>query len=168
MTLIRIGFDSNEEEVVPKVDDVSLVDGVFDGAFGGDGDEDFVIGEGVRKTLEWKPWMYGGGEEKCGKYDEEHGEGDYLTMINGIKEDFTLAMFGLMLGGLEKTRGTLFVNELTKQVGKGVLARDVPSSFPSLSSTLKIRSMVRTKEDEEEGRKRPLIVPKSHQSIRSC
>ncbi|GKF38613.1 hypothetical protein Tco_0118674, partial [Tanacetum coccineum] len=41
------GFDSNEEEVVPKVDDVSLVNGVFNGAFGGDGDEDFVIGEGV-------------------------------------------------------------------------------------------------------------------------
>ncbi|GJU54697.1 hypothetical protein Tco_1228411 [Tanacetum coccineum] len=42
-----LGFDSNEEEVVPKVDDVYLVDGVFDGVFGGDGDEDFVIGEGV-------------------------------------------------------------------------------------------------------------------------
>ncbi|GJR19928.1 hypothetical protein Tco_0968455 [Tanacetum coccineum] len=41
------GFDSNEEEVVPKVDDVSLVDEVFDGAFGGDGDEYFVIVEGV-------------------------------------------------------------------------------------------------------------------------
>ncbi|GJR54603.1 hypothetical protein Tco_1405124 [Tanacetum coccineum] len=41
------GFDLNEEEVVPKVDDVSLVDGVFDGAFGGDGDEDFIMGEGV-------------------------------------------------------------------------------------------------------------------------
>ncbi|GJT99612.1 hypothetical protein Tco_1109951 [Tanacetum coccineum] len=40
-------FDSNEDEVVPKVDDVSLVDGVFKGAFGGDGDEDFVIIEGV-------------------------------------------------------------------------------------------------------------------------
>ncbi|GKA16920.1 hypothetical protein Tco_0696757, partial [Tanacetum coccineum] len=39
------GFDSNKDEVVPKVDDVSLVDGVFEGAFGGDGDEDFVIGE---------------------------------------------------------------------------------------------------------------------------
>ncbi|GJW64201.1 hypothetical protein Tco_0116085 [Tanacetum coccineum] len=37
------GFDSNEEELVPKVDDVSLVDG----AFGGDGEEDFVMGEGV-------------------------------------------------------------------------------------------------------------------------
>nr|GEU88677.1 ribonuclease H-like domain-containing protein [Tanacetum cinerariifolium] len=32
---------------VPKVDDVSLVEGVFDGAFGGDGDVDFVIGEMV-------------------------------------------------------------------------------------------------------------------------
>nr|GEV88253.1 hybrid signal transduction histidine kinase M [Tanacetum cinerariifolium] len=41
------GFDSNEEEVVPKVDDVSLVDGVFDGAFGGDGEKDVVMGEGV-------------------------------------------------------------------------------------------------------------------------
>ncbi|GJT28007.1 hypothetical protein Tco_0908282 [Tanacetum coccineum] len=41
------GFDSKEDEVVPKVDDVYLVDGFFDGAFGGDGDEDFVIGEGV-------------------------------------------------------------------------------------------------------------------------
>ncbi|GKA90611.1 hypothetical protein Tco_0812481 [Tanacetum coccineum] len=41
------GFDSNEEEVVPKIDDVSLVDEVFDDSFGGDGDEDFVIGEGM-------------------------------------------------------------------------------------------------------------------------
>ncbi|GJX12082.1 hypothetical protein Tco_0201941, partial [Tanacetum coccineum] len=36
-----------EDEVVPKVDDVSLVDGFFYSAFGGDGDENFVIGEGV-------------------------------------------------------------------------------------------------------------------------
>ncbi|GJX31357.1 hypothetical protein Tco_0241212 [Tanacetum coccineum] len=41
------GLDLNEDEVVPKVDDVSLVDGVFEGAFGVDGDEDFVIREGV-------------------------------------------------------------------------------------------------------------------------
>ncbi|GKA79981.1 hypothetical protein Tco_0786577 [Tanacetum coccineum] len=40
------GFDSNEEEVVPKVNDVSLVDGVFEGAFGVNGDEDFVMGKG--------------------------------------------------------------------------------------------------------------------------
>ncbi|GJV97191.1 hypothetical protein Tco_1548768 [Tanacetum coccineum] len=46
------GFDSNEEEVVPKVDDVPLVDGVFDGAFGGDGEEDFVMGEGVVVSLD--------------------------------------------------------------------------------------------------------------------
>ncbi|GKB64994.1 hypothetical protein Tco_0921180 [Tanacetum coccineum] len=36
-----------EHPILPNVDDVSLVDGVFDGAFDGDGDEDFVIGEGV-------------------------------------------------------------------------------------------------------------------------
>ncbi|GJS87420.1 hypothetical protein Tco_0770056 [Tanacetum coccineum] len=46
---------------LPKVDDVSLVDGVFDGAFGRDGDEDVVIGEGVVvsssslvKSLKWE------------------------------------------------------------------------------------------------------------------
>ncbi|GJT60177.1 hypothetical protein Tco_1003710 [Tanacetum coccineum] len=38
------------EEVVPKVDDVSLVDGIFDGAFGGDGEEDVVMGKGVAVT----------------------------------------------------------------------------------------------------------------------
>ncbi|GKF46514.1 hypothetical protein Tco_0136316, partial [Tanacetum coccineum] len=43
-------FDLNEEEVVPKVDDVSLVDGGFDGAFVGDGEEDIVMGEGVVVT----------------------------------------------------------------------------------------------------------------------
>nr|GEW57894.1 hypothetical protein [Tanacetum cinerariifolium] len=43
-------FGSNEEEVVPKVDDVSLVNRVFDGAFGGDGNEDVVMGEGVVVT----------------------------------------------------------------------------------------------------------------------
>ncbi|GKF00692.1 hypothetical protein Tco_0027615 [Tanacetum coccineum] len=40
-------FISNKEDVVPKVDDVSLVDRVFDGAFGREGDENFVIVEGV-------------------------------------------------------------------------------------------------------------------------
>nr|GEZ23477.1 hypothetical protein [Tanacetum cinerariifolium] len=40
-------FDSNKDEVVPKVDYVSLIDGVFEGAFGEDGDEDFVVGECV-------------------------------------------------------------------------------------------------------------------------
>ena len=33
--------------MIPRVDDVSLVEGVFDGAFGGDGYRDFVMGEGV-------------------------------------------------------------------------------------------------------------------------
>ncbi|GKA35687.1 hypothetical protein Tco_0722178 [Tanacetum coccineum] len=32
--------------------------------------------------------MYGGGEEKCGKDDEEHGEGDYLNIdLNGLREE---------------------------------------------------------------------------------
>ncbi|GJV85507.1 hypothetical protein Tco_1525405 [Tanacetum coccineum] len=41
MILSRKGLD------VPNVDDVSLVDGVFDGTFGGDGEEDLVMGESV-------------------------------------------------------------------------------------------------------------------------
>nr|GEY55764.1 hypothetical protein [Tanacetum cinerariifolium] len=40
----------DREEVVPKVDDISLVDGFFDGAFGGDGEDDVVIEEGVVVT----------------------------------------------------------------------------------------------------------------------
>ncbi|GKC95160.1 hypothetical protein Tco_1160602 [Tanacetum coccineum] len=44
------GFDLNEEEVVLNVDNVSLVDEVFDGAFGVDGEEDVVMGEGVVVT----------------------------------------------------------------------------------------------------------------------
>ncbi|GKE83374.1 hypothetical protein Tco_1557116, partial [Tanacetum coccineum] len=43
----EFGFDSKEDEVVPRVGDVSLVNRVFDGAFGGDGDDDFAIGDGV-------------------------------------------------------------------------------------------------------------------------
>ncbi|GJU98101.1 hypothetical protein Tco_1327372 [Tanacetum coccineum] len=41
------GLDSNEDEVVLKVEEVLLVDGVFDDAFGEGGDDDFIIGEGV-------------------------------------------------------------------------------------------------------------------------
>ncbi|GJZ72737.1 hypothetical protein Tco_0636883 [Tanacetum coccineum] len=43
----EFGFDSKEDEVVPRAEDVSLVDGVLEGAFGGDGDDDFAMGEGV-------------------------------------------------------------------------------------------------------------------------
>ncbi|GKC55612.1 hypothetical protein Tco_1083210 [Tanacetum coccineum] len=52
MGVIDCGFDSNEDEAVPKVDDVSLVDGVFDGAFGSKknekrDDEDDEVNEGA-------------------------------------------------------------------------------------------------------------------------
>ncbi|GJX53296.1 hypothetical protein Tco_0281665 [Tanacetum coccineum] len=43
----EFGFDSKKDEVVPRVKDVSLVDGVLEGAFGGDGYDDFAMGEGV-------------------------------------------------------------------------------------------------------------------------
>ncbi|GJX46532.1 hypothetical protein Tco_0271722 [Tanacetum coccineum] len=43
------GFDSKEDDVVPKVDDVYLVDGFFDDSLGGGGDRDgdFAKGDGV-------------------------------------------------------------------------------------------------------------------------
>nr|GEX60353.1 hypothetical protein [Tanacetum cinerariifolium] len=44
---VELGLKVLEDEVVPKVDDVYLVDEVFDGSFGRDGEEDFVRGEGV-------------------------------------------------------------------------------------------------------------------------
>ncbi|GJZ15328.1 hypothetical protein Tco_0551005 [Tanacetum coccineum] len=65
---VELGLKVLEEEVVPKVDDVSLVDGVFNGAFGGDGEEDFVMGEGVRDEAKRNE------EDDC--EDDEDGEGD--------------------------------------------------------------------------------------------
>ncbi|GJS08109.1 hypothetical protein Tco_0364905 [Tanacetum coccineum] len=47
---VRMRFCSIKEELVLKVDDVSLVNGVFDGTFGGEGKEDVVMGEGVVVT----------------------------------------------------------------------------------------------------------------------
>ena len=43
----KFGLDSYEEEVVPWVEYESLVEGVLDGALGGVGDEDVVMGDGV-------------------------------------------------------------------------------------------------------------------------
>ncbi|GKA13139.1 hypothetical protein Tco_0692785 [Tanacetum coccineum] len=65
-------FDSKEDEVVPKEDDVSLVDRVFDGAFGGDGDEDFAIGD-VEAMEEEK-------EEEYDEDDEENEEDDHYLI----------------------------------------------------------------------------------------
>ncbi|GJY27966.1 hypothetical protein Tco_0403733 [Tanacetum coccineum] len=52
----EFGFDSNKEEVVSRVEDVFLVDGVLEGAFGGDGDDDFSMGEGGRIVV-GKQWL---------------------------------------------------------------------------------------------------------------
>ncbi|GKE46999.1 hypothetical protein Tco_1478257, partial [Tanacetum coccineum] len=45
LTISRLPLD--EEGVLSWLDEVSLVDGVFDGAFGGVGHEEVVVGEGV-------------------------------------------------------------------------------------------------------------------------
>nr|GEU98200.1 hypothetical protein [Tanacetum cinerariifolium] len=66
-------IDSKEDEVVLRVEDVSLVDGVLKGAFGGDIDDDFAMVEG-RKKHEWQPQM-----KKRKKMTEKNEEGgDYL------------------------------------------------------------------------------------------
>ncbi|GKE31391.1 hypothetical protein Tco_1450713, partial [Tanacetum coccineum] len=71
---------------MPKVDDVSLVDGVFNGAFGGDGEEDFIMGEGVvvsSSSLDRSIKGCLGGimkrseEDDC-EDDENGGSDDYL------------------------------------------------------------------------------------------
>ncbi|GKE02834.1 hypothetical protein Tco_1390817 [Tanacetum coccineum] len=61
------GFDSREDEVVPKVEDVSLVDGVFN-----DGLDDEACVEAMEVEEE---------EEKCGEDDEENEEDDYLIKM---------------------------------------------------------------------------------------
>ncbi|GJZ53364.1 hypothetical protein Tco_0608249, partial [Tanacetum coccineum] len=66
----EFSFDSIEDEVVPRVEDVSLVDGVLEGEFGGDEDDDFAIGDG---KLEWKPW-----KKKKKKMEKNEEGGDYL------------------------------------------------------------------------------------------
>ncbi|GKB06274.1 hypothetical protein Tco_0834507 [Tanacetum coccineum] len=53
----EFGFNSKEDEVVPRVEDVSLVDGVFKVAFGGVEMMILIWVKDWRKKLEWKPWM---------------------------------------------------------------------------------------------------------------
>nr|GEW05287.1 hypothetical protein [Tanacetum cinerariifolium] len=56
------GFDSKEDEVVTRVEEVSLVDEVLEGIFDGEGDDDFAMGDGDMDNKE---------EEE---YDEEEEE----------------------------------------------------------------------------------------------
>ncbi|GJW75014.1 hypothetical protein Tco_0134384, partial [Tanacetum coccineum] len=70
------GLEVLEDEVVPRVEDVPLVDGVLEGLFGGEGDDDFA--KGWRKKLEWKPLIVLE-EKKMKKMMEKNEErGDYL------------------------------------------------------------------------------------------
>ncbi|GJY60456.1 hypothetical protein Tco_0461113 [Tanacetum coccineum] len=71
-------LDSKKDEVVPRVEDVPLVDGVLEGSFGGEGDDDFAKVKGWRKKLEWKPLIVLE-EKKMKKMVERNEEGgDYL------------------------------------------------------------------------------------------
>ncbi|GJW70053.1 hypothetical protein Tco_0126970 [Tanacetum coccineum] len=63
-------FNGEVEKVMQKrrVEDVSLVDGVFDGALGGDGDDDFAIGD--LEAID--------SEEEEEEYDEDDEEKNHL------------------------------------------------------------------------------------------
>ncbi|GKB14359.1 hypothetical protein Tco_0848282 [Tanacetum coccineum] len=65
-------YSTKEDEVIPRVEDVCLVDGVFDGALGGDGDGDFARGD-VEAMEEEE-------EEEYDKDDEENEEDDYYLI----------------------------------------------------------------------------------------
>ncbi|GJR41332.1 hypothetical protein Tco_1217016 [Tanacetum coccineum] len=75
-------LDSKEDEVVPRVEDVPLVDGVLEGAFGGEGDDDFAMGEvslkGWIKKLEWKPWIVVEVKRRKKMTEKNEEGGDYL------------------------------------------------------------------------------------------
>nr|GEY18268.1 hypothetical protein [Tanacetum cinerariifolium] len=81
------GFYSKEDKVVPKVEDVSLVDVVFDGALSGDEDKDFpkryggLNDEACVKDMEVEEEEE---EEKYGKDDEENEDEDCLIKMRWI------------------------------------------------------------------------------------
>ncbi|GKC50832.1 hypothetical protein Tco_1073577 [Tanacetum coccineum] len=131
------GFDANKEEVVPKVDDVSLVDGVFDGAFGGDGDEDFVIGEGlvvsssllVKSTNSFLGRMMVSLIFLKGLEEEAWGEAIELTLFHHVVH-LAIGLDNLKFWFGESKRLPLLGE------GKDVLSCGFPSSFHLLSSSL--------------------------------
>ncbi|GJV86068.1 hypothetical protein Tco_1525966 [Tanacetum coccineum] len=53
----KFGVDSINDDVVPKVEDVRLVDEVLEGAFGCKGDEDFAMGKGFDEE-DWVDAIY--------------------------------------------------------------------------------------------------------------
>nr|GEV79661.1 hypothetical protein [Tanacetum cinerariifolium] len=71
------GEVEKEDEVVHRVEDASLVDGIFDGALSGDGDEDFARGYGLDEEALVEAMEE---EEECDEYDEENDEDDYYLI----------------------------------------------------------------------------------------
>ncbi|GKD03971.1 hypothetical protein Tco_1178945 [Tanacetum coccineum] len=95
------GLDSKEDEVLPKVDDVSFIDGVFDGAFGGDRDEYFVIGEG----LEEEALVEAMEKEVIEEDDEENKGDDYLIKmrwINVVRHGYSDFGFQMVFRKMQK------------------------------------------------------------------
>ncbi|GJT65722.1 hypothetical protein Tco_1017202 [Tanacetum coccineum] len=76
----EFGLDSKEDEVVPRVEDVFLVDRVLKGVFDGEGDGDFDMGEGKgwMKKLECKPWIVVEVKKMKKTMEKNEEGGDYL------------------------------------------------------------------------------------------
>nr|GEV64660.1 hypothetical protein [Tanacetum cinerariifolium] len=70
-------IQSNDQEDISKGEEVSLVDGFFDGAFGGVGDEDVMIGEGVEMEV---------GERRMGLLQAEKGDKNRVPGLGGLGE----------------------------------------------------------------------------------
>ncbi|GJX27118.1 hypothetical protein Tco_0233414 [Tanacetum coccineum] len=97
----KCGLDSKEDEVLPKVDDVSLIDGVFDGVFGGEGNEYFIIGEGLEEYA-----LVEAMEKEGIKEDDEENEGDdYLIKmrwINVVRQGYSDFGFQMVFRKMQK------------------------------------------------------------------
>ncbi|GJZ11642.1 hypothetical protein Tco_0546401 [Tanacetum coccineum] len=80
--------------VEEKVDDVYFVNGVFDGAFGGDREEDFVMGEGMvvssssldRSTKSCLDGIMLKRSEEDDYEDDEDGKGDDYLFWRNVAE----------------------------------------------------------------------------------
>ncbi|GJW63156.1 hypothetical protein Tco_0115040 [Tanacetum coccineum] len=96
----EFGLDSNDDDdVVPKVEEVPLVDGVLEDAFGGKCDEDFVVGEDVLVS-----------SSSLVKYTKSYVQGGFLggliasfSFFDGFDEKAWMdAMDGLRIEGKEE------------------------------------------------------------------
>nr|GEW27648.1 hypothetical protein [Tanacetum cinerariifolium] len=110
----EFGLDSKEDEVVPRVKDVSLVDRVLEGAFGGDGDDEFSIDDDNDETEEGTSYV---STPSPNSYVNSLSN-DVLQVILVCRVK-RVSMFFSSWGGLVNTWRTSLDKELTYELGEG-------------------------------------------------